>query len=94
MQFSVCTKENKKKPNQKTKTKLKSQLSWGLPSPDNNVKFSGKGSIEVADSIKSKKLEFLVKVEVTFEAATHFQKLLRLGGILIVLFCNILKVRT
>lgn len=50
--------------------------------------------MEVADSIKSKKLEFLVKVEVTFEAATHFQKQLRLGGILVVLFCNILKVRT
>ncbi|RMC17307.1 hypothetical protein DUI87_05888 [Hirundo rustica rustica] len=57
-----------------------------------NVKFSGKGSMEIADSIKSEQLELLVKVEFTFEATTHFEKLLGFGGILTVLLYNILKV--
>lgn len=50
------------------------QLSWGLPFPVNNVKFSGKGSVAFSDSIKSAQLEFLVKVVCTSGAATHFGK--------------------
>lgn len=58
----------------KEKAQKVNQLSWGLPSPVNNVKFSGKGSVAFADSIKSAQLEFLVKVVGTSEAATHFEK--------------------
>lgn len=50
--------------------------------------------MEIADSIKSEQLELLVKVKVTSEATTHFEKLLRFGRILTVLFYNILKART
>lgn len=48
------------KEKEKEKAKKVNQLSWGLPWPVKNVKFSGKGSMAFADSIKFKQLEFLI----------------------------------
>jgi len=61
----------------KEEAKKIKQLSQGLPSPVNNVKFLGKASMAFADSIKSEQLEFLIKVVDTSEASTNFEKLFR-----------------